>query len=62
MTPKEKSDQLFKYFYDKLFKEGYPREDIKKLSVEFSLFLLEECCRPRSIEYINDTIYETKLR
>ena len=62
MTPKEKSEALFKYFHDKLFKEGYPRDEIKKLSIEFSLYLLEECCRPRSIEYLNEVIHETKLR
>lgn len=60
MTPKERADLLFKYFHDKLFREGFPREEIKKLSTEFSLFVCEESARPRSIEFINEVIHELK--
>lgn len=41
MTPKERSDFLVKYFSEKLFKEGYPRADIQKMSIEFAKFTLD---------------------
>lgn len=41
MTPKEHSDNLVKYFSEKLFKEGYPRAEINKLAVDFAKFTLE---------------------
>ena len=60
MTPIEKKEQLFKYFYDKLFKEGYPRESITKMATDFSLLVMEEMARPYSMDFINDVIHELK--
>jgi hypothetical protein len=41
MTPKDHSEQLVKYFSEKLFKEGYPRAEINKLAIDFAKFTLE---------------------
>lgn len=36
------ADFLYKFYFDKLFKEGYSRSDIARLSVTFSKFTIEQ--------------------
>lgn len=48
------ADFLYKFYFDKLFKEGYSRSDIGRLSVIFSKFTLEQTNAPK--ELVDETI------
>lgn len=42
LTPQLFAENLQKFFFDKLFKEGYSRSDIQKMSLTFSKFVIEQ--------------------
>jgi hypothetical protein len=54
MTPQSFAEFLYKFYFEKLFSEGYGREDVKKLSKSFSKFTLEQSKLEK--DFINETI------
>lgn len=55
VTPQLFAENLQKFFFDKLFKEGYSRSDIQRMSISFSKFMLEET-RDLDKQFIDQTL------
>lgn len=58
MTPKEKAENLFNYFYNHCFNSEAFRHDNKDNAVECALFCVDEILKANHIWYENSIPYK----